>query len=275
MPLKRGAGFYFSPTHTTQKVVRAVLEGAGLPQAEWDVTLPESRRSAVGAPPAFDEETLAVLAAPVYGGRLPPAFAKALSCLQGNGAPAILLVQFGNRHYDEALRQLYDLAVEAGFLPLAAGAFVGEHSFTGEIASGRPDADDLGRAAGFGKAVMEKWARLGRRGALPRQRVPFRPVDVAAIGSHRENMKKMGASGLTVDRSCMNCGRCAAACPVQALFMEEGRLNIRGERCIKCRACARVCPKGAIDLRHPLFAETVADAMEKFGRLHSENVTAL
>ena len=46
MPLKRGAGFYFSPTHTTQKVVRAVLEGAGLPQAEWDVTLPESRRSA-------------------------------------------------------------------------------------------------------------------------------------------------------------------------------------------------------------------------------------
>lgn len=50
---------------------------------------------------------------------------------------------------------------ERGFNPVAAGAFVSEHSYsTGEtpIAAGRPDADDMKAAEEFGRQVGEKLA---------------------------------------------------------------------------------------------------------------------
>jgi hypothetical protein len=46
-----------------------------------------------------------------------------------------------------------------GCIPIAAGAFIGEHSFSSDkrpIALGRPDQHDLSQAEAFGRTIKEK-----------------------------------------------------------------------------------------------------------------------
>jgi NAD-dependent dihydropyrimidine dehydrogenase PreA subunit len=52
---------------------------------------------------------------------------------------------------------------------------------------------------------------------------------------------------------CSNCGKCAKACPMGSMVMEEAgevkRLVHKPERCIGCGLCSVACPKGAISMR--------------------------
>ena len=56
------------------------------------------------------------------------------------------MVVYGNRDYEDALLELSDRAKDWGLTPVAAGAFIGEHSYSRPslpVAEGRPDEDDL------------------------------------------------------------------------------------------------------------------------------------
>ena len=46
--------------------------------------------------------------------------------------------------------------------------------------------------------------------------------------------------------SCVSCGKCAAACPLGNIRMEQG-LPVWGNRCTHCMACICGCPAGAIE----------------------------
>ena len=48
-----------------------------------------------------------------------------------------------------------------------------------------------------------------------------------------------------INDNCVNCGACAAACPVEAISEENGKMVIDAEKCIECGSCAAVCPVGA------------------------------
>ena len=116
----------FSPTNTTRKVLQAILQGLG-PQSwsELDLTYPRPLRDT--ARNQGDAEELVLIGMPVYAGRIPAlARERILSCVKGTGQKAVLVVVYGNRAYDDALRELRDLALELGFVPVAAAAFVGE-----------------------------------------------------------------------------------------------------------------------------------------------------
>lgn len=74
-----------------------------------------------------------------------------------------------------------------GFLPLSAGAFVGEHSYSRPdegmpIAEGRPDTADRAVAKRFGAASRDKydkggWAPLEVRGNVPyKEKGPATPA---------------------------------------------------------------------------------------------------
>lgn len=47
---------------------------------------------------------------------------------------------------------------------------------------------------------------------------------------------------------CEGCGRCAAACRFDAIWLEDGEVRLDRRRCEGCGACAVVCPTGAISL---------------------------
>ncbi|MFA6811422.1 MAG: NAD(P)H-dependent oxidoreductase [Desulfoplanes sp.] len=158
---------FFSPTKTTMKIVDAIGEGMKLstPLSRIDLTFP------LDTVPQGQASDVAVIGTPGYAGRVPALVVDRLrQNVQGKGRPAVLVVVYGNRAYEDALLELRNVAEELGFVPVGAAAFIGEHSFsTAElpVAAGRPDADDLKKARDFGSRIREKMQACGALDQLP------------------------------------------------------------------------------------------------------------
>lgn len=41
--------------------------------------------------------------------------------------------------------------------------------------------------------------------------------------------------------SCEMCGACKSACPVSAIFMEDGTYHVDEETCVDCGSCESAC----------------------------------
>lgn len=150
---------YFSPTHTSAKIVYAIAEGMGATSmSESDVTC-----ESLDMEEYIDDE-LTIIAAPVYGGRVAETAMERFRMFRSaHHAPVVPVVLYGNRDYEDALKELCDLVSEQGFVPVAAGAFIGEHSFSRKgmpIAEGRPDESDLKQATEFGKKIIEELEKV-------------------------------------------------------------------------------------------------------------------
>ena len=109
MEIQRVWAAYFSPTGTTEKIVTHIAEHLAKPIEHpvlyFDFTLPPARQEAK----RFLKSDLVVFGVPVYAGRVPNVLLKYLNTLEGNGAQAVPVVLFGNRNYDEALKELRNL----------------------------------------------------------------------------------------------------------------------------------------------------------------------
>ena len=223
----------FSPTRTSATVAEAVVRGMEC-GAEWaDLTYP-----GIGT---VDVHGAAVIAVPVYGGRVAETAAERLRQVKGNGSPAVLVVLYGNRDYEDALLELRDLAVEQGFVPVAGGAFIGEHSYSRPperpIAAGRPDTADLAVAEAFGRQVAEKLARYASPERLP-------ALSVKGNFPYKEKKRPTPAAPVTVEELCTQCGTCIDLCPVDAIAL-KGEIVSDAALCIKCCACVKFCPSQA------------------------------
>lgn len=238
---------YFSPTHTTKHIVEAVAGGTEITNViETDLTLQPSENQ------VFSDSELAIIAVPVYGGKVAPLAVERLKAIRGANTPAVLIVVYGNRAYEKALVQLNTLALQQGFRVIACATFIGEHSFSNEkrpIASGRPDKNDLNLAREFGKQIHEKLEKPGL----------LHPVNAGKIGRLRQSffpllhfiykVYKLRKSGVPLPKTprvadkdkCVHCGACAAHCPAQAIEKND-ELQIDAKKCIKCCACVKICP---------------------------------
>ena len=114
---------YFSPTGTTRNIIAAVSAGFSAEQiTHFDLTLTGEQAEVVFL------DGVALIAIPVYAGRVPEVCLQRLSGFSARGIPAVLIALYGNREYEDALVELRDVATTAGFSVSAAGAFDGEHS---------------------------------------------------------------------------------------------------------------------------------------------------
>lgn len=150
---------YFSGTGTTERTVTHIAgELARLlaaPCRSLDFTRPQVRQQELN----FCQSDLVVLGTPVYAGRVPNVLLPFLrEKVRGGGALAVPVVLFGNRNYDDALMELRDILQQDGFRCVAAGAFVGEHSFSRTLGAGRPDDGDMAGQSAFAREICEKLA---------------------------------------------------------------------------------------------------------------------
>lgn len=229
---------YFSPTGTTRTVLEGIARGIAVENVEdFNLTPPEAVQQPI--PPFSDE--LAIIGAPVYGGRLPVDAIRRFKQLKASGTPAVLIVVFGNRDFEDALLELKDLAIELGFNPVAGGAFIGEHSFATKdvpVANGRPDSQDVQKAMDFGIRIRDKVIALQSPDASMDLKIPGRsPYEAGGARS-------MGVSPVTNEDACTVCGTCAGVCPTAAISVNGG-VATEVELCIRCCACIKNCPTGA------------------------------
>ncbi|MBN1850386.1 MAG: 4Fe-4S binding protein [Deltaproteobacteria bacterium] len=228
---------YFSPTKTTQKILEAIAQGVEYNDVgHIDLTPPDSRTR------TFEDfnQDLVIIGAPVYGGRLAGEAVKRISMLKGHYTPAVVVVLYGNREYEDALLELKDLAIKLGFVPVAGGAFIGEHSYTKPefpLSAGRPHSQDLEKAMGFGKAIRRKMDAIKDIKSQD-------PIDVPGHFPYKDHKPSSNESASTLEDICIACGTCAAICPTAAIMINE-RVETDSTLCIRCCACVKSCPTQA------------------------------
>jgi len=238
---------YFSATGTTKVLVEAISQGLSGDVYFTNVTLPESRKDNLIA-----DCDLTIIAAPVYGERIPHFLYDFYEQINGNGSPLVAVAVYGNMGFGISLEQFKDLADKSNFKLIAAGAFIGQHTYATKaapIAYGRPDQDDLKQARIFGENIQKKMDT----GHFP-------PVDLpkSALPKFITEFPDTGTRFLirqprVIKSACTTCGACARKCPVGAI--DRKTLEISEQKCLRCYACVKACPKAAriADFRLPVF----------------------
>jgi len=235
---------YFTGTGNTKKTVctvaKAACEVLGCPCEEYDFSLPPAREREL----AFTDSDLVVFGTPVYAGRVPNVLLPYLTKnVKGNGALAIPVVTYGNRNFDDGLMELRNLMISNGLAPIAAGAFVGEHSFSTTLGAGRPDAEDLSLARSLGEKAAEKiCSGTADTPVAVEGEDPIRPY-YTPRDRNGNPINILKVKPVTDTSKCVNCGMCARICTMGSIDPKDVT-SVTGT-CIKCCACVKRCLRGA------------------------------
>ncbi len=220
---------YFSPTGTSRTGATAIAKEIGDDVAEIDLTI----RGNAPEKTDFDKGDIVVFGMPVYSGRLYTGAVARFSMLRGSNTPCIITVTYGNRHYDDALLEMREIAAAQGFVPFAGAALIGRHTY-GEIQVGRPNSVDLSEDKAFARRAYKKLIDNGAELVSVPGRKPYR--DGGSGGGFRP----------LTNANCIECRLCAANCPEGAIDSNDFSC-IDNEKCIACFRCIRECP---VDAKH-------------------------
>lgn len=256
---------YFSATGTTGKYVKAIAEGLGGEVCFTDITLPENRKSSMGA-----GSDLIVIAVPVYGERIPRFLYDYMKQTEGNGRFLAVAAVYGNMGYGISLEQFRDFAEQNHFRLIAAAALIGQHTYASKeapVAYGRPDREDLQEAVRFGMEIQKKLSAGGTDApVIPESRIPKWVTRFPDTGTRflirQPAVKK---------RECNSCGACVRRCPAGAI--DPDTLVIDEEKCLRCYACVKVCARKAraAEFLLPVFQM----AFDRIGRKRKNNMIFL
>lgn len=251
---------FYSPTGTTRQILSAIAAGTGIDPLkiiENNLTFPEHEDTVIDIEP----DDLVILGGPVYAGQIALEAHKRIEKIRFHNNPAVIVAVYGNRHYDDALIDLREMAIRLGLRPIAAAAFIGEHSYSTRdypVAKGRPDNDDKKTARDFGRQIYEKLSEIDNLGEIPALRLPgTEPLP---------ERRKIGASHAeTAPNKCNKCGVCETVCPTGAIYFKKG-YQTDSERCTICCACIKACSRKA----RIIISEHIPMLRQKLAAEHAE-----
>lgn len=230
---------YYSATYTTQRIVREIAKAIDAPVIEHDITM-----HPLDGELQLSSTDLLILGMPVFGGLIPADAAQRLEMVSGANTPAILVAVYGNRHYDNALAQMRDIAVGQGFAPASAAAFIARHSIFTTIASNRPNTADIETAYDFACRSIDI---ITSHDNFPALEVPGKP----------DLVFRKPPLYPTGDEGCNSCGTCVDLCPSGAIDIEDPK-STNATLCTACGRCIVVCPSEARMFRGEVYEAGVA-----------------
>ena len=242
MIISSATSIYFSPTGTTKKIINAIVKGMGTTNnTSIDLTFYNARNTFS----PIIEGDIVIIGVPVYEERIPEMLYAFLNSLKGNEKPVVLVAVYGNFGDGIVLNELDFISKNSGFKVVAAGSFIGEHSFSTKevpVQEGRPNHEDLSKAEDFGKSIIEKMKKIENLNdmyiKIPRGKLPLMakilPKNSARI------FTKIPFADMNI---CNQCGVCIKLCPMKAI--NKDTLEISENECIRCFSCVKRCPKKA------------------------------
>lgn len=248
---------FFSATGGTAKIVKSITAGIGGNYEEYNITLPANREKGI----TFDANDLVIIGVPVYAGRVPDFLIDFFANVKGNHTPAVFIAVYGNRDYDDALIELKDTFERNGFIGIAAGAFIAEHSNTSKVGTNRPDSKDLDAAKQFGADIKIKFedsdAILQSSKLIVKGNIPYK--------------ERMSAPPIAPDTSgdCINCGICAKHCPKGAISLYNFK-EVEAANCVRCCSCIKKCPVQAKSIHHEIFNKITRALIDSFSTIRHE-----
>jgi len=289
-------GIFFSATLTTKRVVEYLVnrigDMLGVDNQMIDITTTSLREEfETRWNGQFTKDDIVVFGSPVYIGRMPNLISPFYNTINGGGARCIAVALFGNRSFDNGLIELCDILNDDGFDVIAAGAFVGEHSFSRKLAAGRPDDRDIEVVEQFADGIIQRITKgegfsinrtLGSRNLLSNMVECCKDEIEVNIESHNSHSVGQAISGCDRDYSesdsaKIEAGQVVSCCdrikvpgepyPYQfykASDKDGNRIDIRKvkpktdvSRCSRCGYCASICPMGSIDLTDPTLVNGI------------------
>lgn len=249
---------YFSATGNTEAICKEIAAGIKKDYQIYDLTQKQARERVY----SFEANDLLIAGVPVYSGRVPEFLVNVIEKIKGSSTPAVFVVTYGNRDYDDALLELKDIFEAKGFKGIAGAAFIGEHSYGKEIAGERPDTDDLKIAREFGIKIKEKLTDIKKLSEVPGLKVKGKyPL--------KERTKRFKDIKPVTTDACTECGICAENCPMEIISFENFR-DIEPGKCIRCCSCIQKCPEDAKCFDDPGFNRIKSYLVNNFGDVRKE-----
>ena len=245
MEINRVYKAVFSPTGGTEKVTDVIA-------SVWDndiINIDLSDRNTDFSQYILQKNDLIIAAVPSFGGRVPATAIERLKEIKGCSCPAILIVAYGNREYEDTLIELGDTLAAEGCIAVAAVTAIAEHSISRNIAQGRPDETDIKTLRDFAIKIKDKIQNIDEiiMINLPGNR-PYKPLGTSNAIPH-------------ADKRCDKCGVCAEKCPVGAIPVDNpGKTD--DKKCIACMRCIKVCHNGARKI-NPLVLAVINGMLKK------------
>lgn len=243
---------YFSPTGGTKKVSNILSSVWNCEKVVIDFMKPNSSWSDI----ELKKDDVCMISLPSYGGRIPSITAEYLRELNGNGAKAILVAVYGNRHIDDTLAEMEDIVKASGFICVAGVEAVAEHSIVRQYAAGRPNDYDKNQLQEFAKQIKSK--------------IDAGNFDMPLLPGNRPYRVFNGACKPIATENCIQCGLCAAECPVSAI-PENDCQKTDALRCISCMHCIAVCPQKARKIDEKIIAG-LSEKLKPICSIEKENV---
>jgi len=233
---------YFSPTGTTKKIINSIVKGMAIVNNKIiDLTLPKVREAGI---PVIDGD-IVLIGVPIYEEKIPKIISPFLTNLKGNGKPVVLVGVYGNIGDGIVLNELDFITQKSGFKVVAAGSFIGEHSFSTDempIAQNRPSKDDLNKAEEFGKSIMERIQNINNLKDVS-LKIPQGKLPLMARILPKNSARLFTKTPFADMSKCSQCNVCVKLCPTSAINKET--LAIDEEQCLRCFCCVKRCPKKA------------------------------
>ena len=221
---KKVSKIYFSPSGTTEKIVNEVAKNFNMNRENYDLLSFNEEKT-------FDNE-LVILGIPVFDGRIPKLACKRLSKIKGNKTKAIVILNYGNIDYGDALLELTELLKENNFDIIGIATTVSQHSQFNEVGQNRPDAEDLAKINEFSQKIIEK--------------LKNNTSNEIFVGGYKPypSYVKPDFSVSCDENLCVECMDCVYTCPEEAI-MEESPTKTNLDACTRCTTCINVCSEGA------------------------------
>ena len=234
---------YFSPSGTTEKIVNEVAKNFNMNRENYDLLSFDEEKS-------FSDE-LVIFGIPVFDGRIPKLACKRLSKMKGNNTKAIVILNYGNMDYGDALLELTELLKENNFQIVGVAATVSQNSLFNQIGHNRPDESDMKKINEFSQKIVEKLKNNEENEIFVNGYKPYSAYRTPEFSINCD------------ENLCVECLDCVYTCPEEAI-MENTPTMTNIDDCTRCSTCINVCSEGARSFSGDAYNQEMQNAVEDF-----------